>query len=190
MGKTMKTKLPSKHNFERVTDCRFRISFPENGMYFEVGIIKDAKYGAWPFRLEYSYHSLDTGGLGTYGSAKKLESLDDIDAEMDKLINELGPKSKKAMEVAKTFSREWSPGFSYILAPNGRGLHSRGFYFESFRDMETYLRLANSFNCDYVAAVVYTPNGEPSDYLGQYRIKVKDFKPVNIEFIKKVNTDR
>lgn len=165
---------------ERAENRRYSLKF-DNGLYFELLIIdperKNEKIGQWPYALEYQYRCVDCFGLGSYGSAVKLETLENLDDELEKLIEQYGQKSANAISISKLGARSWQLGHKYMVRFMAPGLFHHGTYFESFNDIESWLKIMKTNGEEQMSAKVYfSPAGEAEEYLGEYIIKTKSGK--------------
>ena len=165
---------------ERVKGRRYSLKF-DNGLYFEVLIIdperKNEKIGQWPYALEYHFKGIDCFGLGTYGSSVRLETLENLDSEVEKLIGKYGENSADAISISKLGTRSWQLGLKYMVKFTAPGLFHHGTYFESFNDIETWLKVMKTNGEGQMDAKVYfSPAGEAEEYLGEYTIKTESGK--------------
>ncbi len=138
------------------------------GLYFHFFAIapEGSKYGAWPYCLEYQYKGLDYFGLGDYGSNYRIENPKDVNHALMILVDELSPKSFKAIQVAKLGSRKFELGHKYHVKFQRPGLFHKGTFFESFRDIEEYIKLSQYYTKDLLTESVVSLVGGGS--LGKY----------------------
>ena len=118
------------------------LEIPEYGLTFQFKAIapEGSKYGAWPYCLSYELNGLDFFGLGTYGSNERIDDPQSVNEALNRLIDKLKDQSRSAIEISKLGSREFVPGQKYLVKFERPGLLHRGTWFESFRDIETYIK--------------------------------------------------
>lgn len=134
--------MSNQYKFDENGVCEI----PELELHYKFSAIdpeRTSKYGAWPYCISYQVAGLDHFGLGHYGSNYRLESADNANAVLNELILKHAPESKRAIEISRLGSREYSVGHKYKIQFLRPGLFHKGTYFENFRDIETYIARAN-----------------------------------------------
>jgi hypothetical protein len=168
-------KLPySKYKWEERAEGRRYVLHHKSGVIFEWSIIdpeRESKNGAWPYCLGYQVDRVDFFGLGSYGSNIRVEIPEGLDAAIDKFVKDEGDKTILARAVSKMGSRAWELGDKYMVRFSKPGVFHHGTFFESYADIERYLRNLVSNKENFEAKVYLAPQGEAVDYLGTYRVE-------------------
>jgi hypothetical protein len=183
-------KLPySIHQWdERAKDRRYVLEHQESGVIFELMIIdqdKKTTNGAWPICLSYQVDRVDFFGCGSYGSNIRLEDVSQIDDAIEDFLKIEGNRTLEARRIAKLGSRSFELGHKYMVRFQKAGLFHHGTFFESFQDIEEYLKALVSNSEEFLAKVYLASNGEAVDYLGAYDVTFKN-KEKKIVFSKTI----
>lgn len=152
---------------ERAKDHRY-VSYHAGGIVIEFHPQPNRHGHSW---FSYQFNGLDFFGLGQYGSNQDVQTPEMLDHEIESIIDKYLQKSSEAIEASKVASRTWEVGHKYMVRFTASGVFHHGTYFESFHDIEWWLKILNCYGQDFTAKVFSTPNGEPDDYLGQYEVK-------------------
>ena len=144
------------------------LEIPELRMHFNFRAIapEGSKYGAWPYCLSYQVPGLDAFGIGDYGSNIRIEDPSNVDGVLNEFIAKNKADAIKTLETAKLGSREYQVGHKYKVIFTSIGLSHSGTYFESFRDIETYLKRLNEGKSQRFGAEVFSASGR--EFLGEY----------------------
>lgn len=168
-------KLPySTHQWEeRAEGRRYVLEHEESGVIFEWSVIdpqRETRNGAWPYCLSYQIDRVDFFGKGSYGSNIRVESPEELDAAIQKFLTSEGAQTIEARRVAKLGHRSWELGDKYMMRISAPGVFHHGTFFESFLDVETYLKAIVNDSKPFEAKLYYAPMGEAIDFLGTYEV--------------------